>query len=674
MDHKILILGITIFIVILLLSFRKEKYAEVNQEPEEEEQEEREQLVEDAYDLKTLLAQINALQADGVDKEKAVNAFYDDIYANTKYGPSAEEAGEAYNKEVEKQIEYLQTWLKLARGVEPGQEDKIRTEYEELLEAYVDGQAREWFGENYVDEGYDNILGKKGIVKVENNIGAVAYTNGFPTWNKKRRPVGYSSLMSQATGDPKYQTTSGLYHKENPKKHDYYMIVPKCGKRWDGEASCLDIKGRADKFVSEDGIVLQESLSNNQGAWMTCASACVNSPTDECSGFSLSIKDNKYRCKLTRDKYEDVKIKKIDNEIEIGGKTFLTGEDVYAIHEGYAGDNWDSYFKNPLYAELFKGYRISNREKKDIDPSRTTTKKFEEIKSDECSWRTDCSVGYSCPSPMFAANECENPKKIENDGLPENCEGSWKVDQISGQDKHSNGCPTKGPSGALGDKPCFNSDPSDSPAVRSSRRPTYTKRFSALEGGAEAINGGSCPEAVSTTMLCRDGDNGEQGKPLQICEYDHGGWYENPPINCGTDKFGDPAVVNTSRVDHTSCNVSASNCPSDPGYEGGYIYGTQTVTNYYPPVGKEPKNGAPSCLNVIKEKINANDSSWNDYYISGNDIVRECSYNCPNVPGYEDRQEGIDPCKGALPPYWCAFEDEPSPPPVESSPPPASSS
>ena len=85
MDHKILILGITIFVVILLLSFRKEKYAEANWEPEEEEQEEREQLVEDAYDLKTLLAQINALQADGVDKEKAVNAFYDDIYSNTKY-------------------------------------------------------------------------------------------------------------------------------------------------------------------------------------------------------------------------------------------------------------------------------------------------------------------------------------------------------------------------------------------------------------------------------------------------------------------------------------------------------------------------------------------------------------------------------------------------------------
>ena len=95
-----MILGITIFIVILLLSFRKEKYAEVNQEPEEggqeeEEQEKREQLVEDAYDLKTLLGQIRQLQDDEVDKEKAVNAFYDDIYNNTEYGPSAEEAGEA---------------------------------------------------------------------------------------------------------------------------------------------------------------------------------------------------------------------------------------------------------------------------------------------------------------------------------------------------------------------------------------------------------------------------------------------------------------------------------------------------------------------------------------------------------------------------------------------------
>lgn len=669
MDHKILILGITIFIVILLLSFRKEKYAEVNQEPEEggqeeEEQEEREQLVEDAYDLKTLLAQIDALQADGVDKEKAVNAFYDDLYDDIDYGVGigTEEAGEAYNKEVEKQIEYLQTWLKLAQGVEPGQEDKIRAEYEELLEAYVDGQAREWFGENYDDEEYDNILGKKGIVKVENNIGAVADN----TWNKKRRPVGYSSLMSQATGDPKYQTTSGLYHKENPKKHDYYMMVPKCGKRWDGEASCLGLDGLPDKSLFEDGIVLQESLSNNQGAWTTCASACVNSPTDECSGFSLSIKNNKYRCKLTRDKYEDVKIKKIDNEIEIGGKTFLTGEDVYAIHEGYAGDNWDSYFKNPLYAELFKGYRISVSNGigrvEDIDPSRMTTKRFEQIKSDKCFWRTDCSAPV-CSSLGFGTNECENPKKIENDGLPKNCEGSWNVVQNPGQDKHPNGCPTKGPSGALGDKPCFNS----SPEQKGANRPTYTKRFSALGGGAEAINGGSCPEAVSTTMLCRDGDNGEQGKPLQVCEYDHGGWYENPPINCGTDKFGDPALVNTSRVDHTSCDVSASDCPSDFGHEGGYIYGTQTVTNYYPPTGKEPKNGAPSCLDVIKQKILEKDSSWNDYYISGNDIKRECSYNCPKVPGYEDRQ-GI-----SLPPDdgW-----NPSPPsaPPPSYPPPASSS
>ena len=175
----------------------------------------------------------------------------------------------------------------------------------------------------------------------------------------------------------------------------------------------------------------------------------------------------------------------------------------------------------------------------------------------------------------------------------------------------------------MGDKPCFNSDPSDSPAVRSFRRPTYTKRFSALEGGAEAINGGSCPETVSTTMLCRDGRNGEEGNPLQICEYDHGDWYENPPIKCGTDKSGEPAEVTPSLAELSSCTVSKSDCPSDEGYEGGTLYGTQTVTKYNPPAGKDPKNGAPSCLNEIKARINdPNDSSWSIYRIQGNDIVK----------------------------------------------------
>jgi hypothetical protein len=266
---------------------------------------------------------------------------------------------------------------------------------------------------------------------------------------------------------------------------------------------------------------------------------------------------------------------------------------------------------------------------------------------------------------MFAANECENPKKIENVGLPKNCEGSWRADQNPGQDKHSNGCPTRGPSGALGDKPCFNSDPNESKSERSLRRPTYTKRFSALGGGAEAINGGSCPETVSTTMLCRDGLNGEEGNPLQICEYAHGGWYENPPINCGTTQAGEPAVVTSSLADHSSCTVSKDDCPSDFGYEGGYIYGTQTVTNYYPPAGEEPKNGAPSCLNVIKQKIEENDPSWNAYYIQGNDIVRECSYNCPKMPGWEDR--------GGIGGVLIGEPSQPSPPSAPS-PPPASSS
>jgi hypothetical protein len=711
MDHKILILGITIFIVILLLSFRKEKYEEVNQESEEEEQEKREQLVEDAYDLKTLLGQIRQLQDDEVDKEKAINAFYDDIYNNTEYGPSAEEAGEAYNKEIEKQIEYLQTWLKLARGVVAGQEDKKRAEYEALLSAYVDKQAREWFGENYSDEGFDNILGKKSIVKIENNIGAVVDEGKYitwwgenikdKTWYPNLRPVGYSSLMSHATGDPFYQTTSGLYHKEVSSQSDidaneYWMMVPKCGTRWDGEASCLDINGVADKFVFEDGIQLQESLTNSQGAWATCATACVNSPTDECSGFSLSIKDGKYRCKLTRDKYEDVKLKKIDNEIKIKGKTFLTGEDVYAIHEGYAKDNWDSYLKNPLYAKLFSGAYGGNDKGEEYFGDLLTSRWYGEYLSEDainksfdsdkgwqigtepCSWRTDCQAKYegekrglmdifckfdSSGAKYFGRYECENPKKIENDGLPRNCEGSWKVVQNPGQDKHPNGCPNRAPTGASNNKPCFNSDPNESDSARKRRRPTYTKRFSALGGGAEATNGGSCPQDVSTTMLCRDGPNGEEGDPLQVCKYDHGGWYENPPINCGATQAGEPGVVSVNQVKVGDCKYKTE-CPTYEGYAGGSISGTAKVIGY-DDQGKQPKDGGKSCYDVIKQKIIEKDPSWNAYGIEGNDIVYKCQKTCPAVaapppPASCDTNNRGGTCTGSLSHGGSCYEDCPN--------------
>jgi hypothetical protein len=664
MDRKILILGITLTVVILFLSFRKEGYEESVQEvndsdvyyPEEELLPDDDEVLEDSFDLKSFLEKLRALKDDEDATVEAVDAFYGDIFNSTDLAASNEEAQEGYNREMESQIGYLRSWMRAAQEQRESEKDRIKGELQEGVDQYIYDQGAAWYDNEYDISQYTNLLARKSLVKVDNHLGSK--TDGSPDINRSNRPVSFNTLMSQATGDPLYQTTSGLYRKEDPKIHDYYIQVPKCGIRTqDGEFSCLNMDG-IPANVDENGIGIEQNLQNTNDAFVKCASACVNS--DECSGFSLSLKPDeqyKYKCKLTRDKFEDVKTKLIDDEIDIKGNKFLVGEDVYAIHEGFSENDWESKLKNPLYFALFNGFYGTKGLKFDtIGPT------METIKSDKCKWRTDCDdIPTNCPAPDYSGQEryfgdavCGSVDVILNDGLPENCEGNWESIVGSGvtgpaYDPNNpkndatweNGCPRNIPNygdGASNGNICYNHDPST--AWNRTKIPYYYKKF--VANGADAINGGSCPDGLTVKQTCREGDGGETGREIQICEYSHGGWYDNDPdyvpVNCGADGPNQPGNVSTSQVTLGDCDYGNQSCPDYPGYQGGRIEGTKKVIGY-DSQGKPAKNGGKSCDSLMRERIIANDPYWGLYKIVGNDIVAECGRACFSVP-----DAGPPPC------------------------------
>jgi len=246
--------------------------------------------------------------------------------------------------------------------------------------------------------------------------------------------------------------------------------------------------------------------------------------------------------------------------------------------------------------------------------------------------------------------------KIENDGIPRDCEGNWESIAESGltgflydpndpkkDARWENGCPRNIPN--YGDsmssgKICYNYDSASNGPPDRSTIPYYYKQFvplktggSSLANGLPAINGGSCPDGLSIKQTCKEGNGGEEGSEIQVCEYSHGGWYDNDPdfapVNCGADGPNQPGKLE-GYVVVSDCQYNAT-CPNNPGYSGGKIYGTEKVTGY-DARGKPAKNGGKSCDALIREKINANDPYFTEYRIVGNDIVRECSQTCFAVP------------------------------------------
>ena len=610
MDHKILILGITIFVVILFLSFGKEKY--------ENEEDIGEVEVPPGLNISEFLKKLELAKGEKKKNDETLDALYDTNRDENQ--DSQEEAGKAIEEEDEAQYTFLKDLVDRIQRDEDQIREDARNQVKGDLEKTVTDQARDYF-ENK-STGYENLQTpkKKGIVKVDN--------------------VGFDSFSAALAAGVDISTYGGtnVYGKG---EQFYSARVPYCHKRpalnWGAhqaeicgsnqqchrqtylqksEYSCLTKDG-VPGDVPENGFKVD--------SFEECASNCLTS--DLCSGFSI-VPDATFpkegfgmTCKMTHHEFED-------SIIQDAGKN----EQVFAVHE-------DDKLKNPLYFHIMDKNYGGGTESSGFLAVHSMGTKGSDFHNPEknnlasgtaCYWRSACDYYPYCYGSIggnlqkFQKSACENGVYIPENGVRRDCDGAW-VGMRKGGDPRTAGIPVEELETI--DQRVGKSACSSHLYPYDGKEETFEIFFQRAPGGRPAVNGGSCPSADDKIEVpC-----GQDRAPA-------------PAINCGADKAGEPAEVTPSLAELSSCTVSKSNCPSDAGYGGGDIIGTQTVTKYNPPAGKEPKNGAPSCLNAIKAKINdPNDSSWSIYRIQGNDIVRNCSTYCPAIGPFEPEPPAAEP-------------------------------
>jgi len=591
MDRKILILGITLTVVILFLSFRKEGYEEELKEWQTQTETLQNETIEvdQSFDIDSFIDNVRSVQEKQENSDDALEAFFEAAGELGVLGTSSDDASEAYATNYRNQIQYTRLLIQISQEKNEERREELKEQLRETVQALHDGQAIASQGGEFSLDEISGFIPKRQIVKVNNVL-----SSGVDS-----EKVSYGPIVAQATGEPKHSTINQYRETVN-------VRVPKC----EGN-SCLTKDGEP----GSPGYIIGSSDSGE--AFGSCAVDCLNA--DKCSGFSVKEESTgAFYCKLTNNGFE-----KVQNESTVANEKL---EQVYAIHEGFSENDWDSYLKNPLYFKMFNSAFDDN----------------------------NC---VDVPNVEECVENGRNSKtKIENDGIPRDCEGNWESIAESGltgflydpndpkkDARWENGCPRNIPN--YGDsmssgKICYNYDSASNGPPDRSTIPYYYKQFvplktggSSLANGLPAINGGSCPDGLGIKQTCKDGDGGEEGSEIQVCEYSHGGWYDNDPdfapVNCGADGPNQPGKLE-GYVVVSDCQYNAT-CPNNPGYSGGKIYGTEKVTGY-DARGKPAKNGGKSCDALIREKINANDPYFTEYRIVGNDIVRECSQTCFAVP------------------------------------------
>ena len=509
MNHKPLIL-LFIFFIITYLLIRKEKY--------ENEEDIGEVEVPPGLNISDFLRKLEIMKEEKKKNEETMDALYD-VNSDANQD-SQEQASEAIQDENETQYAFLKDFVDGAQQTEQEIRDDARTEVNAQLEDIVTNQARDYFAAK--DTGIGDIPKKLGIVKVDNS--------SFDS---------LSAGLAAATDI----TTYGGVNVYGDGSQFYTAIVPRCHKRpqlvspavnsermnqlSQEEYSCLNEWGAPDN-VGEDGFVVD--------SFEYCARSCL--ATDRCSGFSV-VPDSTFpeegfglTCKMTHHEFEDSK--------EVPASK---NEQVFAVHE-------NDYLKNPLYNDLFTGKSgaggpYASRFGSDNHVSggaRFST-------SSPCYWRSSCDYYPFCalgkmfpdwrPDPTYTGKStaCENGVKIENDGIPRDCEGVWsaRVKGGKGSDWHSiDNVQT------LSQR--VNEGPNGSPAVCPGGRyypyggedETFELTFQKTPGGYDAINGGKCP---TTTIEVPCGAEEAPAPPPadEVCKLEYtdeiGSFYKNDSGN-----------------------------------------------------------------------------------------------------------------------------------------------
>ena len=408
MDRKILILGITLTVVILFLSFRKEGFstAELESARTSEEEDIGEVEVPPGLNISDFLQKLELMKEEKKKNEETLDALYDVNRDDNQ--DSQEQASEAIQDENDTQYAFLKDFVDGAQQTEQEIRDDARTEVKAKLEAIVTNRAEDYFATK--DTGFDDVPKKKGIVKVDNS------------WFDSLSAGLAASLDITTYGGTNVYGDGDQFHK---------AIVPRCHERpilsgghqkyndFNGHSGQrnYDLSQRAWSCLNSDGVpgdVGEDGFVVN--SFEECASNCLTN--DKCSGFSVVPDSNTFpeegfglTCKLTHHEFEDSK------EVPV-----TTNEQVFAVHE-------NDYLKNPLYYDLFSGTGHHH--------SRYGSDNHAYANKDHCNWRSacyyrppwGCALGKVFPDYRndYRSTACENGVKIENNGIPRNCDGTWSA-------------------------------------------------------------------------------------------------------------------------------------------------------------------------------------------------------------------------------------------------------
>ena len=489
MDRKILILCITLTVVILFLSFRKEGYEEELKEWQMQTETLQKETIKipPSFDIDSFIDNVKSVQEKQENEEAALDAFFEAAEELDVLGTSSDDASEAYATHYRNQIEYTRLLIQISQEKSEEKREDLREQLRAVVREMHNSEAQNYFRGEFSFDEVSGFIPMRQIVKVNN----VVNTFSDP------ESVSYGPVVAQTTGQPEYSTINQYRVSVNAR-------VPKCDIGYGGApSSCLTKDGEP----GSSGYIIGSSDSDE--AFGSCAIDCLNA--DKCSGFSVKEDSTgAFYCKLTNNGFE-----KVQNESTIANDQL---EQVYAIHEGFSENDWVSYLKNPLYFKMFNSAFDDN----------------------------NCG---DVPDVEECLDNGRNSKtKIENDGLPRDCEGYWgaRVKGGNSSDWHSiDNVKT------LSQR--VNEGPNGSPAVCPGGRyypyggedETYEVHFRKKPGGYDAINGGSCPE--EDTMMIEVPCGAEEAPapppPDEVCiteETDEiGSFYKNDSGNyCVSDLKG----------------------------------------------------------------------------------------------------------------------------------------
>ena len=455
MDHKILILGITIFIVILFLSFGKEKY--------ENEEDIGEVEVPPSFNISEFLKKLELAKEEKKKNDETLDALYDTNRDENQ--DSQEEAAAAIEEENEAQYAFLKDLVDRTQRNEDKLREDARNQVKSKLEKTVKDQARDYF-ENK-STGFENIRKKKGIVKVDN-----VKFDSFSTALAAAVDISMYGGTNVYGKDDTYYSARVPYCHKRPALHEGATGSQRQQYLQKSEYSCLKEDG-VPGDVGENGFKVD--------SFEECATKCLES--ELCSGFSI-VPDATFpkegfgmTCKMTHHEFEDTIIQDV-------GKN----EQVFAVHE-------DDKLKNPLYFHIMdKNYGGSGSSSPSgflaahsMGQKGSDFHKKGGASGSQCYWRSACDYYPYCYGSIggnlqkFQKSACENGVVIQNNGIPRDCDGKMVYVDYAGTEHNTN------------DERFLNH------VCETGQE--YSVKFKRTPGGKDAINGGRCLEGYEKNNL-----------------------------------------------------------------------------------------------------------------------------------------------------------------------------